>query len=75
MNATTGLRDEPAVITVIHGRPTSAELAAALTVLLTASATPSREGVCSSHWADRSLMLTALPRPGRSSWRVPALPH
>jgi hypothetical protein len=65
------------VFTVIRGRPTTAELAAAIAVLLamrsarSPAAPPAR--TASSAWADRSYAHRALPR--ARSWRATARPH
>jgi hypothetical protein len=79
MSDRTGQPGESPVITVIHGRPAPAELAAALAVLLAAGAavatTPPADGAPSSLWAERSRALTAFPRPGPGSWRASAVPH
>jgi len=66
------------VITVVRGRPTPAELAAAVAVLAAGSAAaaaapavPARP----SAWATRSRARSALPPPGQRSWRAYALPR
>jgi Acyl-CoA carboxylase epsilon subunit len=67
------------VITVLRGRPTPVELAAAVAVLAAAaqvSAVPAPAAPAqSSTWAERSRPGAALPRPGAHSWRAPALPR
>jgi hypothetical protein len=67
------------VITVTRGRPTPAELAAVVAVLLTVRAAgaapvpaaPARP----SAWADRSRGMHGLPYPGPHSWRASAWPR
>jgi hypothetical protein len=67
------------VITVLRGRPTPVELAAAVTVLAAAaqaSAVPAPAAPArSSTWAEHSRPRAGLPRPGAHSWRAPALPR
>jgi acyl-CoA carboxylase epsilon subunit len=70
----------PAVtaITVNRGRPTDAELAALISVLLAALAgapMPPGDPPPPSRWAERGRVLSAPPRPGPHSWRASALPH
>ncbi len=68
-----------AVITVTRGRPTHAELAAVVAVLLAAraAATPKPAAPASrpSRWAEGRRTRPALPRPGPRSWRASALPR
>ncbi|MGH3249732.1 MAG: acyl-CoA carboxylase epsilon subunit [Trebonia sp.] len=77
----TTVDDGPApVITVTRGRPTPAELAAVIAVLLAAgqagaTATPAAPAPRGSAWAERSRLPGALPPPGPSSWRASAQPH
>ena len=67
------------LITVTHGRPTPAEIAAVVAVLLATSASRASNAApgtpLSSHWADRSRAVLAPPRPGRGAWRASALPR
>jgi hypothetical protein len=67
------------VITVTRGRPTPAELAAAVAVLLTvraagAAAVPVAPARLSA-WADRSRAMHGPPYPGPHSWRASAWPR
>jgi Acyl-CoA carboxylase epsilon subunit len=68
------------VITVVHGKPTSAELAAALAVLLAARGAgravgAATDGVRRSLWAEHAPVRNQLPRPGPGAWRASALPR
>ncbi|HEY6493125.1 MAG TPA: acyl-CoA carboxylase epsilon subunit [Trebonia sp.] len=67
------------VITVTRGRPTPAELAAAIAVLLAVRAArgvavpppPARP----SRWTERSRVVRVPPQPGPGAWRSSALPR
>ena len=66
------------VISVVCGRPTSAEIAAVVAVLLAADSpgqatTPPVAG--RSVWAGHSRTRPAILRPGPHSWRASALPR
>jgi hypothetical protein len=66
------------VISVIRGRPTPAELAAAVAVLLTAAASgpgAAPAAARSPAWAGHFRARHGLPRPGPRSWRASALPR
>ncbi len=66
------------VITVIRGRPTPAELAAVVAVLLAAAASAPETAPAaarSSVWAEHFWTRHDLPRPGPRSWRASALPR
>ena len=67
------------VITVTRGRPTHAEIAAVVAVLLSARAAatpkPAAPAAPPSRWAEGRRTRTALPRPGPHSWRASALPR
>ncbi|HEY1822837.1 MAG TPA: acyl-CoA carboxylase subunit epsilon [Trebonia sp.] len=69
----------PPVITVTRGQATHGELAAVVTVLLTARATAVPGTVMNhaqpSRWAAGSRRPSALPHPGPHSWRASALPR
>jgi acyl-CoA carboxylase epsilon subunit len=66
-------------VTVLRGRPTPAELAAVLAVLLAvrsaAAAVAPADREPPPAWADRARLLRAVPRPGPHAWRAAALPR
>jgi hypothetical protein len=75
-------RDEKTfpVITVVRGKPTSAELAAAVAVLLAARGAGRAGGSATdaarrSLWAEHAPVRNQLPRPGPGAWRASALPR
>jgi hypothetical protein len=76
----TALNEKAApVITVVRGRPTPAELAAVVAVLLAAqaaaAAAPAPEPARRSYWAEHASVRTEFPRPRPGGWRASALPR
>ena len=68
------------VLTVVHGKPTSAELAAVVAVLLAARGAGRAAGSAISAaqrslWAEHAPFRNQLPRPGPGAWRASALPR
>ena len=68
------------VLTVVHGTPTPAELAAVVAVLLAARVAgraggPATGAARRSVWAEPAPVRHQLPRPGPSAWRASALPR
>jgi Acyl-CoA carboxylase epsilon subunit len=66
------------LVAVTRGRPTAAELAAVVAVLLTAgsagAAVPPAPPARPSAWANRSRVRSQLPTFGPGAWRASALP-
>jgi hypothetical protein len=77
--ANAGQPGGPPVIAVTRGRPTHAETAAVVAVLLSARAAatpePAAPSARPSRWAEGRRTRAALPRPGPHSWRGSALPR
>jgi hypothetical protein len=69
----------PAAIAVVRGRPTPAELAAAVAVLLAAvaavPATPPGRTTRPSGWAASARPRPVAPLPGPRQWRASGLPR
>jgi Acyl-CoA carboxylase epsilon subunit len=68
------------VLTVVHGKPTPAELAAVVAVLLAARGAGRTGGSATdaarrSLWAEHAPVRNQLPRPGPGAWRASALPR
>ena len=68
------------VLTVVHGKPTPAELAAVVAVLLAAADAGQAGGSATvaaqrSLWAEHASVRHQLPRPGPGAWRASALPR
>jgi Acyl-CoA carboxylase epsilon subunit len=68
------------VLTVVHGKPTPAELAAVVAVLLAARGAGRAGGQATgaarrSLWAEHASVRHQLPRPGPGAWRASALPR
>jgi hypothetical protein len=64
------------LVTVTRGRPTAAELAAVVAVLLAAgpASAPPASPARPAAWANRSRVLSQLPPFGPGAWRASALP-
>ena len=68
------------LLNVVHGKPTPAELAAVVAVLLAArgagrAGDPATGSARRSLWAEHAPVRHQLPRPGPGAWRASALPR